>query len=623
MKKKFIVGIMLITFCFSIFSTYYKVSAYTGELDPESYIYLPETIYISDGIGTGTISLSSSASGYDISYQKIDITETTFNNIKNKSKELNDYIEENSNTLKEKEANLRTLQTEYKTLYNSGTATTEQLTEAQNKYNEAYEDYEKFYNTVSANITTLQNEFYSIIPEYTNSWTATTNTSNNVQLDFKNYTGTAHFILWVKITNGTNTYYDMNGYSSEIKQDETISINRSTASVKVDESIQLTASSSINSKITWTSSNSFIATVDANGLVKGIKEGTAVITAKGSEKTATCTITVNSKNDTDPGDEQVGDWTDFTNAKFELKKDGVSKAIIEISNVTPKENRNYYLFINSNNSKPNVTSDISDERIDLTYDSNKKIFKTTDSSRVAKYVELNQDLYVTVLETESYDNENIVLYGKKLERYDEPKYSDAFHATFMTYDTDQLVTTFTHSGENNRKMQIKVGKITDATILQKIKNKDSSGFASLLSFAKSNEGIYNKIVDADVNDSYAIEYCAGSGYSNGKDVIKLNGLKDDAYYFLYVKTDDENGKYITQEAVTLAQANVVDDKWFMFFYGSSDFQWADFGDTNVDDTIVKGELPHAGTKTIIWTSVIVILIGFGTFSYIQYKRNNF
>ena len=77
----------------------------------------------------------------------------------------------------------------------------------------------------------------------------------------------------------------------------------------------------------------------------------------------------------------------------------------------------------------------------------------------------------------------------------------------------------------------------------------------MLSLAKSNDGIYNKTVDVNGND-YAIEYCAGGGWSKENEVINLKGLKDGEYYFLYVKTLDENGKYIEQEAVTLAQANV-------------------------------------------------------------------
>lgn len=47
--------------------------------------------------------------------------------------------------------------------------------------------------------------------------------------------------------------------------------------------------------VTWSSSNTAIATVDENGKVTAVKEGTATITAKAGEKSATCTVTV-SKN---------------------------------------------------------------------------------------------------------------------------------------------------------------------------------------------------------------------------------------------------------------------------------------------------------------------------------------
>ena len=60
----------------------------------------------------------------------------------------------------------------------------------------------------------------------------------------------------------------------------------------------------------------------------------------------------------------------------------------------------------------------------------------------------------------------------------------------------------------------------------------------------------------------------------------------------------------------------------MFFYGSSDFKWADFGQVSTDDTTAKEELPHAGVNMIICTAVLM-LVGLGAFSYIQYKRNNF
>ena len=44
--------------------------------------------------------------------------------------------------------------------------------------------------------------------------------------------------------------------------------------------------------MTWTSSSSSIATVDQNGKITAVSEGTATITAKAGDKTASCTVTV-------------------------------------------------------------------------------------------------------------------------------------------------------------------------------------------------------------------------------------------------------------------------------------------------------------------------------------------
>ena len=44
--------------------------------------------------------------------------------------------------------------------------------------------------------------------------------------------------------------------------------------------------------VTWSSSNASVASVDENGLVKGLSEGTATIMAKAGEKSATCEVTV-------------------------------------------------------------------------------------------------------------------------------------------------------------------------------------------------------------------------------------------------------------------------------------------------------------------------------------------
>jgi len=77
-----------------------------------------------------------------------------------------------------------------------------------------------------------------------------------------------------------------------------VTINPTTLTLNVGNNSTLTATvaptSATNKKITWTSSNTSVATVDANGRVTAKIAGTAIITATtvSEGKTATCTVTV-------------------------------------------------------------------------------------------------------------------------------------------------------------------------------------------------------------------------------------------------------------------------------------------------------------------------------------------
>ena len=72
------------------------------------------------------------------------------------------------------------------------------------------------------------------------------------------------------------------GATAEVEEGKTITL---TATVQPDNATDKT--------VTWSSSNDAIATV-VNGVVTGVTPGEAVITAKAGDKTATCTVTVNS-----------------------------------------------------------------------------------------------------------------------------------------------------------------------------------------------------------------------------------------------------------------------------------------------------------------------------------------
>lgn len=77
-----------------------------------------------------------------------------------------------------------------------------------------------------------------------------------------------------------------------------VSVSPTSASLDVDGTQQLTAtispSNATNQNVTWSSSNSSVATVNSNGLVTAIAAGSATITVttEDGNKTATCAVTV-------------------------------------------------------------------------------------------------------------------------------------------------------------------------------------------------------------------------------------------------------------------------------------------------------------------------------------------
>lgn len=97
----------------------------------------------------------------------------------------------------------------------------------------------------------------------------------------------------------TTTISKVGGGGSESVAVESISLNKSSHTMKVDETVQLTAtinpSTATNQNITWSTNNSN-CTVQ-NGLVTGVTEGECIITATSEDggHTASCTITVQAK----------------------------------------------------------------------------------------------------------------------------------------------------------------------------------------------------------------------------------------------------------------------------------------------------------------------------------------
>ena len=77
--------------------------------------------------------------------------------------------------------------------------------------------------------------------------------------------------------------------------DVTITLSETTLELTVGESEPLVATASDGSSVTWSSDNESVATVSSRGSVTAQGEGSATITAKSGDVTATCAVTVKAK----------------------------------------------------------------------------------------------------------------------------------------------------------------------------------------------------------------------------------------------------------------------------------------------------------------------------------------
>lgn len=90
---------------------------------------------------------------------------------------------------------------------------------------------------------------------------------------------------------------------------KTVKLNKTSVSIDIGKTYTLKASISPNNAtdktVSWTTSNKAVATVTSKGVVKGVKAGTATITATakdGSKKKATCKVTVKAASTPNPPD---------------------------------------------------------------------------------------------------------------------------------------------------------------------------------------------------------------------------------------------------------------------------------------------------------------------------------
>lgn len=371
-----------------------------------------------------------------------------------------------------------------------------------------------------------------------------------------------------------------------------------------------------NATITWTSSNPSVATVDNTGKVTAVSAGKTNITASVAGATVTREINVLA----------APVFTDFSNAKYELLFD--IDTDLKISGIKPIDDskNTYYYVITSTNKKPNISmstsgsinTEVSKEVKYLSVNAKENYIYST---YLDNYVELNQDLYLWVIQDiglgDTYYDENgnsiwhstkFVVEGKKLTRPALPQlnlilksFSIGKWESKSDSDTYTSISFRFPSAVENRNFKIKIGKVTDNSILQKIQKGDYSGVTDLLAYAKKNDAVYT----ADLTTTGENYYRSEKTLFDGR---KL--LQDKAYYYIYVQFDDENGKYYPIEGVTLGQAwfATSNTSWDLYAYTNENFKWNNLSSTytQADNTIAKVKLPNTGVTVAIAISIVAL-----------------
>lgn len=344
-----------------------------------------------------------------------------------------------------------------------------------------------------------------------------------------------------------------------------------------------------------------------------------------ADKTDTEGDTTGNEGDADGDDDEetpptteTQTWTDFSNAKITFVDKGDSKEKgynIKVENVkfATDDYTRYYVFMSNSSTKPTMgatKAELEKNAITTWYkDTEKVILKTI----VDEYIEKAGDIYLWIVEAKYNNSKNDydikeVLSAKKLTKPAQGKLG----TRIMGYFFNDRTSTFLYEPYKDataRKINIKIGRITDNNVLLSIKNGEANCLEKLMTYAKSANAVYTGTVavgeSATITDKF--------------DVV------DEGYYYVYMKLDSENGTYREVEDVSLYQG--LADKQIgknLFDYLSSEFKW-NIGTTGQpttptqDPTTAKQPIPQTG-ETLVIAGLIAIVVIAGTIGYINYRK---
>lgn len=304
------------------------------------------------------------------------------------------------------------------------------------------------------------------------------------------------------------------------------------------------------------SSNTSVATVDRTKITT-VAPGKTMITVTSPNSAESIAFPLYVKGEeSEEGKTSTG--VDFSNGTYTINRYGVTVDDVEkVTNVYYKMDHTP-IGAGSTESTEGLSGAI--------YNENENHYNLTPTN-FNELLQTPGDIYLHLYE-KNIDAPYIKFYDKKIERPAAPGINSFTDYTMSTHSRTQICFDLPYSIINGRKLTYKIGKIDDNDLLVAIRDGKPEGFTGLLDYAKNQTNpIINETVDTN----------SGLGYDTNDEIFPGNKLVDGGYYYLYALLEDENGRYIPVESVTLAMAsvypNLEEHPWYLFFYGSSDFNF--------------------------------------------------
>lgn len=176
-------------------------------------------------------------------------------------------------------------------------------------------------------------------------------------------------------------------------------------------------------------------------------------------------------------------WSDTSNIDISVD----DEYYLNVKGLTELSGHSYYVFITNSSKEPSITVDESNSVTNYTsYFSTKHNFK--------KILEKNGDIYYWVCEEQrNYETgkreQKFIVSAKKIERPAQKSLGSRM-TVYITSDYTASYLWEPYSHDIERKINLKIGKVTDNSILLSIKNNEKSALSKLLNYAKTAKALY-------------------------------------------------------------------------------------------------------------------------------------